>query len=112
MVTSLELRFEMTRDELKTVEANAGLKPQSVEALPVPGGLAEARFVETVAIIAVVTVATLAKMIVEQCEERAITTICIGKPHLSLMRVILATNVFNDLLKKMSESDIDLVILS
>jgi len=54
----------------------------------------------------------IAKSIIEQCEERKITTICIGTPHLSLLRVILATNVFNELLKKLSASDIDLVILS
>lgn len=54
----------------------------------------------------------IAKAIIEQCEERAITTICIGKPHLSLFKLILATNVFNELLKKLSLSDIDLVILS
>lgn len=54
----------------------------------------------------------VAKAIIEQCEERAITTICIGKPHLSLLKVILATNVFNELLKKLSSNDIDLVILS
>ena len=54
----------------------------------------------------------IAKAIIEQCEERNITTICIGKPHLSLLKVILATNVFNELLKKLSANDIDLVILS
>jgi two-component system sensor histidine kinase KdpD len=54
----------------------------------------------------------IAKAIVEQCEERNITTICVGKPHLNLFRLILATNVFNELLKKLSASDIDLVILS
>jgi len=54
----------------------------------------------------------IAKAIMEQCDERKITTICIGKPHLSLFRLILATNVFNELLKKLSSSDIDLVILS
>lgn len=54
----------------------------------------------------------VAKTIMEQCEERKITTICIGKPHISLLRVILATNVFNDLLKKLSTNNIDLVILS
>lgn len=54
----------------------------------------------------------ISKAIVEQCEERKITTICIGKPHLNLLRVILATNVFNELLKKLSTNDIDLVILS
>jgi two-component system sensor histidine kinase KdpD len=56
--------------------------------------------------------ANIAKAIVEQCEERGITTICVGKPHLSMFRLILATNVFNELLKKLSASDIDLVILS
>ncbi len=54
----------------------------------------------------------VAKAIIEQAEERNITTICIGKPHLSLINVILATNVFNDLLKKLSSNNIDLVILS
>ena len=54
----------------------------------------------------------VAKAIMEQCEERKIATICIGKPHFNLFRIILATNVFNELLKKLSASDIDLVILS
>jgi two-component system sensor histidine kinase KdpD len=54
----------------------------------------------------------VAKAIMEQCEERKITTICIGKPHLSLLRIIIASNVFNELLKKLSSNDIDLVILS
>nr|WP_298296511.1 sensor protein KdpD [Hydrotalea sp.] len=59
-----------------------------------------------------VTHNNIAKIIIEQSEERLITTICIGKPHLSLYRLILATNVFNELLKKLSSSKIDLVILS
>ena len=54
----------------------------------------------------------ISKAILEQCEERKITTICIGKPHLSLFKIILATNVFKDLLNKLSNSEIDLVILS
>ena len=54
----------------------------------------------------------VAKAIMQQCEERHITTICIGKPHLNLFKVIMATNVFNELLKKLSTNDIDLVILS
>ncbi len=54
----------------------------------------------------------VAQAIIEQCEERKITTICIGKPHINLLKVIAATNIFNDLLKKMSANDIDLVILS
>lgn len=54
----------------------------------------------------------IAKAIIEQAEERKITTICIGKPHMSLLRFIIATNIFNELLKKLSANDIDLVILS
>jgi two-component system, OmpR family, sensor histidine kinase KdpD len=50
--------------------------------------------------------------IMQQAEERKITTICIGKPHLSLLQIIGATNVFNNLLKKLGDSHIDLVILS
>ena len=54
----------------------------------------------------------IAKAIIEQCDERNITTICIGKPHINLFKVIMATNVFNDLLKNLSKQHIDLVILS
>lgn len=54
----------------------------------------------------------IAKAIMEQCDERNITTICIGKPHINLFKVIMATNVFNDLLKNLSKQHIDLVILS
>lgn len=54
----------------------------------------------------------ISETIIEIAEQKNITTICVGKPHISLFRVILATNVFNNLLKKLSSSDIDLVILS
>jgi len=54
----------------------------------------------------------VAKVIMEQATLRNITTICIGQPHLSLFKIILATNVFNQLLKKLSLSHIDLIILS
>jgi two-component system sensor histidine kinase KdpD len=54
----------------------------------------------------------VAAAIVAQAEIRNITTICIGKPHLRLLQVIAATNVFNNLLKKLGNSDIDVVILS
>lgn len=52
------------------------------------------------------------RAIIEQCEQRKITTVCIGKPHLSLLHIILAGNVFNGLLKKLSTNNMDLVILS
>ncbi|WP_310587749.1 universal stress protein [Dyadobacter sp. CY312] len=54
----------------------------------------------------------ISEAIIEVAEQKQITTICLGKPHINLFRVILATNVFNNLLKKLSSSDIDLVILS
>jgi two-component system sensor histidine kinase KdpD len=54
----------------------------------------------------------IANAIIEQAEQRNVTTICIGKPHLNLLRIILVSNVFNELLKKLSSNDMDLVILS
>ena len=54
----------------------------------------------------------IAKGIMQATEEHAITTICIGKPHLTLFNVILSTAVFNQLLNKLAASDIDVVILS
>ncbi len=54
----------------------------------------------------------VAKTIAEVAEEREITTICIGKPHFNLFAFILATNTFNELLKKLKSLDIDIVILS
>ena len=59
-----------------------------------------------------VKAASISKAIIEQAGERNITTICIGKPHLNLLKIILATNVFNELIKKLSSNDIDIVILS
>ncbi|MBD2703718.1 sensor protein KdpD [Spirosoma sp. BT702] len=52
------------------------------------------------------------KSIVDEAEKRNVTTICIGKPHFTLLEVILRTNAFNQLLTKLSASDIDLIILS
>ncbi|HEY4107539.1 sensor protein KdpD [Puia sp.] len=54
----------------------------------------------------------IAKGIMETAETHSITTICIGKPHLSLYNVIMSTAVFNQLLNKLAASDIDVVILS
>jgi two-component system sensor histidine kinase KdpD len=50
--------------------------------------------------------------IMQVATQREITTICIGKPHLSLFQVILRTPVFNGLLKNIAATEIDLVILS
>jgi two-component system sensor histidine kinase KdpD len=54
----------------------------------------------------------IAQAIMELIEEKNITTVCIGKPHLSLWQIILKTSVFNQLLRTLSEKDVDLVILS
>jgi two-component system, OmpR family, sensor histidine kinase KdpD len=54
----------------------------------------------------------IAKGIMEVATRYAITTICIGKPHLNLYKVIMSTAVFNQLLNKLAASDIDVVILS
>ena len=54
----------------------------------------------------------IAKTIAEEAEEREVTTICIGKPTFNIFTFILATNTFNELLKKLKSLDIDLVILS
>jgi two-component system sensor histidine kinase KdpD len=56
--------------------------------------------------------AKVAAGIMQVTEEKHITTVCIGKPTLSLIEVILATNVFNQLLKKLSDNSIDLIIMS
>ncbi|MCF1715841.1 sensor protein KdpD [Flavihumibacter sp. RY-1] len=50
--------------------------------------------------------------ILKTIEERQITTVCIGKPHLKLWQIILKTGVFNQLLKTLTKNDVDLVILS
>ncbi len=50
--------------------------------------------------------------IAETAEQRKVTTVCIGKPHVNLIQVILRTNAFNKLLNKLSDSDTDLIILS
>jgi len=54
----------------------------------------------------------VANGIVKTVEEKGITTVCIGKPHLSLVKIILATNVFNQLLKKLTSTNSDLIIMS
>lgn len=54
----------------------------------------------------------VATAIVEVAEQNKITTICIGKPQLSLWKIIRAGGIFNSLLKKLTLSDIDLIIVS
>ena len=54
----------------------------------------------------------VAKTIWETADKYDITTICIGKPRFKFYQLVMKTAVFTQLLKKMSKTDIDLVILS
>jgi len=54
----------------------------------------------------------ITKTILKIAEEKEVTTICIGKPHLNLFQIIMRTAIFNQLLRRISATDIDLVILS
>lgn len=54
----------------------------------------------------------IASAIMEMVNEKEITTICLGKPHLNLFQIILKTSVFNQLLKILSRNNVDIVIFS
>lgn len=54
----------------------------------------------------------IASAIIATVNEKEITTICIGRPHLNLFQIILRTSIFNQLLKTLSKNNVDLVILS
>lgn len=54
----------------------------------------------------------IARAIMEQCELRNITTVCLGKPRFSVLRIIMASSVLAMLLKKLAATDTDLIILS
>ena len=55
---------------------------------------------------------SIAKGILQAAEQTKVTTLCIGKPHLNLMNIILGSAVFNQVLKALSASEIDIIILS
>lgn len=50
--------------------------------------------------------------IIQTSEEKEITTVCIGKPHISLYNFFFRAAIFHRLTKKLSAAEIDLVILS
>ncbi|HEY8954826.1 sensor protein KdpD [Chitinophaga sp.] len=56
--------------------------------------------------------AKVSEAIINIALEKRVTTICMGKPHINLFRIILRTNLFNQLLKTLSSNDIDIIILS
>ncbi|WP_313028230.1 sensor protein KdpD [Soonwooa sp.] len=59
-----------------------------------------------------VEASNVTKSIIEQCDQRKITNVCIGKPRLKLWKIVLATDTFNTLLNRLEKEKIDLVILS
>lgn len=59
-----------------------------------------------------VAVPDIGKAILEVVREKQITTICIGKPHLSFWQIVLHTGIFNQLLRALKENEVDVVILS
>ena len=54
----------------------------------------------------------IASSIARVALERQITTVCIGMPRMHFLGLLLRTNLFNRLLKKLSKSQMDLIILS
>ena len=54
----------------------------------------------------------VAAAIMNIVDEKSITTICLGKPHLNLFQIMLKTSVFNQLLKTLSKSNVDIILLS
>jgi len=54
----------------------------------------------------------IVKTIIETAEKKKVTTICIGKPHFNLFKSILSNTIIDQLLIKLTGTDIDLIILS
>lgn len=54
----------------------------------------------------------VSKVIFEQALQHKVTTICIGKPHFSLLKSVLSNTIIDQLLIKLTGTDIDLIILS
>ncbi len=55
---------------------------------------------------------SIARCIAKFAEEHEITTVCIGKPRLTLLSVIIATSIFDSLLKRLTRTGTDLIIIS
>ncbi|MGI6074099.1 MAG: sensor protein KdpD [Fermentimonas sp.] len=54
----------------------------------------------------------ISDVIIQQINERKITTVCVGKPRLTLVHIITSHNVFNNLIKKLNNTKTDLIILN
>ncbi|NJL12414.1 MAG: sensor protein KdpD [Microscillaceae bacterium] len=56
--------------------------------------------------------ASVVDAILQQTDARNITTICLGKPHVTWLKKIFYPTILGHLLRKISSNDIDLIILS
>jgi two-component system sensor histidine kinase KdpD len=56
--------------------------------------------------------AAIVEQIVKVVREKNITTVCIGKPHFNFWQLLFNGNIFNQLLKELSDEDVDVIILS
>jgi len=54
---------------------------------------------------------TVVREILKQVEEKKITTVCIGKPRITIWKILTAADIFNGLVKRLSSEKVDLVIL-
>ncbi|MNR06731.1 Sensor protein KdpD [compost metagenome] len=54
----------------------------------------------------------IASAILEVVNDKKITTLCIGKPHLHWLKILFGNQLLNKLLKNIANRSIDLVILS
>ncbi len=54
----------------------------------------------------------IAKTIIDQAKHRQITSICLGKSRFRFYQILLATNIYNRILNKLSSSSIDIIIFS
>ncbi len=54
----------------------------------------------------------IVETIIEQAKQHQVTTLCMGKPKLNWFQMMLSTSLFNKLLQKTANEDIDLIILS
>lgn len=54
----------------------------------------------------------VSEAILETIDDLKITTLCLGKPHFGLLKIIMKTSIFNKLLQALSKRNIDLVIFS
>jgi two-component system sensor histidine kinase KdpD len=54
----------------------------------------------------------VAEAIFEVALEKGVTTLCLGKPHSSPLQRLMGTSFFNQLLNKVENTEIDLIIIS